>query len=124
MAPILIRDTAEPAAGPTATILMGVGVGVGGILLLAIVTLLLRIRTKRKEHVRLMRAMEQAEMTLNASEIDIAAVPRPVSILRRSIHLPYNIAAGWGTLPSNETDKEKQANTDKARENQATLGHH
>ncbi|KAK4986793.1 hypothetical protein LTR50_005088 [Elasticomyces elasticus] len=107
MAPILIRDTAEPAGGPTATILIGVGVGVGGILLLAIITLLLRIRAKRKEHVRLMRAMEQAEMTLNASEIDIAAVPRPVSILRRSIHLPYNIAAGWGALPSNETVHEE-----------------
>ena len=103
-----IRRDASGASASTvsASLYLGLGIGVGGAILLAVIIVTVQIVKKRKEHRRLLEALEVEQAVQVARMQNIADVPRPASVARCSTLMPLHSRAGWGALASDETVNE------------------
>ena len=99
---------ASAAAATNPSVYLGLGLGVGGAILIAVVVVIVQIVVKRREHKRMMEALEVEQAVQGAVVQTIGEVPRPVSVARCSTLAPLHARAGWGALSSEETINEPE----------------
>ena len=90
------------------SVYLGLGLGVGGAILIAVVVVVVQIVVKRKQHNRMMEALEVEEAVQVARIEEVGEVPRPANPVGCSTLAPIQARAGWGALASDEAIHEPE----------------
>lgn len=102
--PRMRRDASGASTSTVSpSVYLGLGIGVGGSILIAVIMVTIQIMKKRREHKRLLEALEVEEAVQVARMQDISEIPRPTSVARCSTLIPLHTRGGWGALSSDET---------------------
>lgn len=96
------RANASSASTTSPSVYLGLGIGVGGAILIAIIIVVVQIARKRREHRRLIEALEVQRAVRGARGQEIGEVPRPITMPRCSALSPLQARGGWDALSSNE----------------------
>ncbi|KAK3698139.1 hypothetical protein LTR37_017097 [Vermiconidia calcicola] len=96
------RANASSASTTSPSVYLGLGIGVGGAILIAIIIVVVQIARKRREHRRLIEALEVQQAVRGARGQEIGEVPRPITLPRCSALSPLQARGGWDALSSDE----------------------